>query len=195
MTGLLLAAAFAAGAPPPPATLPRCAVRRVKVATRRSRAPKRRRKCRYAGWRQAPRRQGALPVLGGSATTVAPPGGGAPGGAAPPSTTPAPGPAPAPPSEQLPRRLAVDEGEWYVRASRRRVAAGNVEMNVSNFGEDPHDLAVERNGVGYGQLALDPGEKAQLLVDLPPGSYKLYCTLDDGGHEAAGMRATLEAVG
>jgi hypothetical protein len=191
MTGLLLAAALAAGAPPPPVTLPRCAVRKVKVATRRGRAPKRPRKCRYAGWRPA---ASARPVLtaGPSPTATATPTPPAPGSAPGPGTTPAP---PAPPPEQLPRRLGVDEGEWYVRPSRRRVAAGEVEMNVKNFGEDEHDLAVERGGVTYGKVDVMPGQTVQLIADLPAGTYKLFCTLEDGDHEAAGMSSTLEAVG
>ena len=122
------------------------------------------------------------------AAPAAPPAPAAPSPPAPsPVLTP---PAPAP----LPRRLQVDEGEWYVRPSRTRVGAGTVEMNVTNFGEDAHDLAVLRGGATFGQVALESGETKQLFVTLDPGSYRLICTLLDGDHEAAGMKATLEVA-
>ena len=68
-------------------------------------------------------------------------------------------------------------------------------MNVTNFGEDPHDLVVLRDGTTYGKADLEPGATTQLLLDLPAGTYRLICTLQEGAHEAAGMAATLEAAG
>jgi hypothetical protein len=154
----------------------------------------------------APRRPVAprLPVIASSQSTALSPAASpsdasaaapAPSAAAP-APAPAGPPAPAPPEPPpvitpLPHRLGVDEGEYYVRPSRRLVAAGPVELNVTNRGQDDHDLAVEAGGVIYGKAELHPGETKQLNVVVPAGDYKLYCTLQSGAHDAAGMHAVL----
>jgi len=97
-------------------------------------------------------------------------------------------PAPAPPA--LPRRTGVDEGEYYVRPARTLLGAGTEELNVSNFGMDDHDLTIDdAAGHRIAQAALAAGATAKILVDLPAGTYRLYCSLLD--HDAAGMHAAL----
>ena len=94
----------------------------------------------------------------------------------------------------LPRRLSVDEAEWSVTPSRNPVGTGQVELNVNNLGEDDHDLTVERaDGTRVAQTAvIPPGGDATLTATLPPGTYKLYCSLyGNHEHDRLGMHAEL----
>jgi plastocyanin len=92
----------------------------------------------------------------------------------------------------LPLRLGVDEVEYRVTPSRTVVGAGNVQFNVHNFGEDQHDLAIARDGViGVQTPLIDSQGTATVTADLSPGTYRLYCTLFGGQHDAWGMNATI----
>ena len=94
-----------------------------------------------------------------------------------------------------PTQVGVGEREWRVSLYRDTVPVGAVRLNVRNFGEDGHDLAVRnRAGRVLGSLAeLRPGETGTLSVRLRrPGRYVVFCSLE--GHEAKGMRARLRAV-
>jgi hypothetical protein len=98
------------------------------------------------------------------------------------------------PIDPLACRLEVDEAEWSLVASHNPVAAGNVQFNISNYGQDQHDMAiVDANGNIIAQTGLiDPQRTAALTADLPPGTYTLECTLF-GHHEHYNlcMHATL----
>jgi hypothetical protein len=111
-----------------------------------------------------------------------------------PGTTPTPTatPTPAPPGPVYPSRTGVDltdVREWAVRPSYRILAAGQIDFNVNNLGEDDHNFSVRGGGREYGRIDLHPGDTDTLTVDLAPGPYTLYCSLT--GHEAAGMRADI----
>jgi plastocyanin len=124
----------------------------------------------------------------------------APGAAPEPDTTPAPtpvatatptptpAPTPAPPGT-YPSRTNVDLDEWFVRPSYRALAAGPIEFNVNNRGEDDHNLAVRGGGKEYGKLDVAPGESSSITLDLWLGTYTLYCSLPD--HEEAGMKVDI----
>ncbi|MEA2419518.1 MAG: hypothetical protein QOE60_1724 [Thermoleophilaceae bacterium] len=91
-----------------------------------------------------------------------------------------------------PTAVGVGEREWRISLYRSEVPAGKIKLNVRNYGEDGHDLAV-RNGSGrvFGAIAeLRPGHSGTLTVRLrKPGRYRLFCSLE--GHEAKGMHAVL----
>jgi hypothetical protein len=96
---------------------------------------------------------------------------------------------------RAPTAVGVGEREWRVSLYRSRVPVGPVRLNVRNFGEDGHDLAVRsRTGRVLGSLPeLRPGETGTLAVRLrKPARYVVFCSLE--GHEAKGMRARLRAV-
>jgi plastocyanin len=82
--------------------------------------------------------------------------------------------------------------EYALKLSRPTLAAGSVEVNAINYGMDDHDLTVAEEGSG---AILTPvvgaGGEAALTLDLAPGTYRVYCSLLDGAHDAAGMHATL----
>jgi hypothetical protein len=104
------------------------------------------------------------------------------------TATPVPTPTPAPPGT-YPTRTNVDLDEWFVRSSYRTLAAGPIEFNVNNRGEDDHNLAVRGGGREYGKLDVPPGQSDMLTLDLWLGSYTLYCSLPD--HEEAGMSVNI----
>jgi plastocyanin len=116
-------------------------------------------------------------------------------GTTPPDTTPPPPdaspPADPPPPAPLPHRLGVDEKEYSVFPSRNPVAAGSVELNVSNFGMDAHDLSIRAPDGGIVSSTLVESKSSQVVtVTLPAGTYTLFCSLYD--HESLGMTASLE---
>lgn len=117
----------------------------------------------------------------------------------PPSTvapvfTPTPEPQPEPENPSIPR-LGVKAVEWSYTLSRPEVPAGEVIVELNNMGEDPHNLNLQLEGGGPAQSVpvTGPASQSKAKFDLPPGSYRLWCSLD--GHEEAGMSATLVVGG
>jgi plastocyanin len=116
------------------------------------------------------------------------------------TTTTTPPPTTTSPSGPLPSRLEVDENDqgdppqpYSLRPSYNPVAAGVVQFNVYNFGQDPHTFAVVDSGGHRLAFAHAPANQSQTAVpvsaNLAPGTYKLECTLS--GHASLGMVATL----
>ena len=91
--------------------------------------------------------------------------------------------------------VGVRLDEFSVAAYRKHVPAGVVRFNVTNAGEDPHDLAVRdgRGRVVARLRELAAGERATLRVRLRrTGVYRLLCTIAD--HEARGMLTRVRVV-
>ena len=107
------------------------------------------------------------------------------------------------------RVIRVNERDFAISLSPRRVAAGSVLLRVANKG-DRHELIVvrvPRGGLplrGDGMTlseekldpvtagALEPGEPGgirNLRVRLRPGRYEVFCNMS--GHFMGGMHATL----
>jgi uncharacterized cupredoxin-like copper-binding protein len=90
-----------------------------------------------------------------------------------------------------PARVQVVADEFTLTLSRAAIRRGDAVVELANFGEDDHDLALRRLGgtrtfrVGV----VHAGEVGQLDRSLRAGRYTLWCTLAD--HRARGMRATL----
>ena len=98
---------------------------------------------------------------------------------------------PATPSTAVGVRL----DEFSAAAYRKHVPAGTVRFNVTNAGEDPHDLAVRdgRGRVVAKLRELAAGERATLRVRLRrTGVYRLLCTIAD--HEERGMLTRVRIV-
>jgi hypothetical protein len=106
----------------------------------------------------------------------------------PPATTTAP-----PPPPPGFHRTGVALTEFTVVLAHPRLAPGVVELNGINDGMDDHDLTVATaGGTVLGQTpVIAPGGQAQLNLRLAPGTYKIFCSLYGGAHDAAGMHATL----
>jgi plastocyanin len=105
-------------------------------------------------------------------------------------------PSEAPPAEPQPEpeanRLAVKSQEYYFVLSRSKVKAGELTVELNNQGEDPHNLNIRREGDPGEPLQIPKTDSAQREVatfDLPPGTYRLWCSLPE--HEEKGMHTTL----
>jgi hypothetical protein len=88
--------------------------------------------------------------------------------------------------------VQVVASEFELMLSRPLLRRGNTIVQLVNFGQDGHDLALRRLGTGSRTWRLPeirPGKARDLAVTLVPGRYLLWCTLP--GHKASGMVATL----
>ena len=90
-----------------------------------------------------------------------------------------------------PTRLQVGAQEFSFTLSRLHVKAGPAVVELVNYGQDAHDLRLQRKGskhiAGIGTVAA--GTFADLSLRLAPGRYSLWCSV--ANHRALGMRATL----
>jgi hypothetical protein len=94
-----------------------------------------------------------------------------------------------------PARLQVVAHEYTLTLSRQTLRAGPAEIELVNFGMDPHDLRLQRVGGAriYGTPVVDPGARKVLQIPhLLAGRYRLWCAVDD--HRMRGMTATLRVV-
>jgi uncharacterized cupredoxin-like copper-binding protein len=71
--------------------------------------------------------------------------------------------------------------------------AGRYTFRVENSGTEKHGLEIEGNGREWETGDLAPGNASELIVDLQPGTYELYCPREshDREHEDQGMKRTL----
>ena len=91
-------------------------------------------------------------------------------------------------------RLQVTALEFEYRLSRLRVPEGRLLVELANFGQDEHDLALRRVG-GKRIYALPktlPGQRRTISLRLVPGRYRLWCRLGD--HRVRGMYADLRVT-
>jgi hypothetical protein len=88
-------------------------------------------------------------------------------------------------------RVQVVALEFHYRLSRVRVPAGAVRIELANFGQDEHDLRLQRVGGStvYQLPKALPGQRQVLNLRLKPGLYRLWCSLAD--HASLGMHAQL----
>lgn len=101
-------------------------------------------------------------------------------------------PALAAPVQEPPSRLLVTAREYSLTLSRPKLPAGGSVIQLYNFGEDPHDLDLQRTGSGrvYEVGEVGPGETGTLELKLRRGStYRLWCSIDP--HASLGMVTTL----
>lgn len=90
-----------------------------------------------------------------------------------------------------PARVQVVAREFSFVLSRQSIPAGRAIVELSNMGEDAHDLRMKRVGgtLVYAWPVTQPGGVVDKAVRLVPGRYVLWCSLGD--HRALGMVATL----
>jgi hypothetical protein len=67
--------------------------------------------------------------------------------------------------------------------------AGKLTFNVENGGKEDHGFEIEGNGIEQKTSILKAGDSAALEVDLPPGTYTVYCPVR--GHKGKGMQRML----
>jgi hypothetical protein len=90
-----------------------------------------------------------------------------------------------------PARALVSADEFSLALSRTSIKSGQAIIQLSNFGEDDHDLALRRVGGlrTYRIGTVHPGATGTLEARLRPGRFVLWCTL--ANHRGRGMVATL----
>ncbi|MGI8421478.1 MAG: hypothetical protein ACR2MU_04340 [Gaiellaceae bacterium] len=96
-----------------------------------------------------------------------------------------------PPPPTPPARVQVVAKEYSLSLSRIVLRHGTAIVQLANFGEDPHDLRLQRMGGTriYGVPTTQSGEQTDLRARLLAGRYTLWCSLAD--HRARGMVAHL----
>ena len=100
----------------------------------------------------------------------------------PESDTPGAAPTPAAPTQE------VHLIEYQIHMPQS-VPAGRIAFNVENGGKEDHAFEIEGNGVHQQTTVLKRGDTTALEVNLPPGTYTVYCPVD--GHRGKGMETRL----
>ncbi len=103
-------------------------------------------------------------------------------------------PAAAAAAAPAPARVQVAAKEFYFSLSRGSVVAGPAIVELVNFGEDPHDLRLQRIGGAHiaGTPQVQPGDHYDLSLTLRSGKYRLWCSI--ANHRQLGMQAMLTVV-
>ena len=98
-------------------------------------------------------------------------------------------------AKSYPTRIQVVAKEFSYTLSRGTVGPGPAIVQLVNFGEDAHDLRMERVGGTrvYGTPTVQPGAYYNLSLKLLPGKYLLWCSI--ANHRQLGMQATLIVKG
>ena len=88
-------------------------------------------------------------------------------------------------------RVQVTGKEFWYALSRHTVVAGPAIVEFVNYGEDPHDMRVQRAGGGrlFKAPVLQSGQYYDLALTLVPGRYRLWCSI--ANHRQLGMQAML----
>jgi uncharacterized cupredoxin-like copper-binding protein len=85
--------------------------------------------------------------------------------------------------------VTIAESEFKLAPKDATAKAGKVTVEAKNDGQIVHDLEVEGNGVEKKTANLEPGSSGKLALNLKPGKYEMYCSID--GHRASGMEGTI----
>jgi plastocyanin len=85
--------------------------------------------------------------------------------------------------------ISISETEFALDPSEATVAAGPVTIDVTNDGSIVHNLEVEGDGIEEVTADLQAGDKDTLELDLPAGTYEMYCNID--AHADQGMEGEL----
>ncbi len=91
-----------------------------------------------------------------------------------------------------PARVQVVASEFSFSLSRRTIKTGPAVIELTNFGEDPHDLYMRRLARRAVTLKVKetlPEHQKILRARLAPGRFVLWCSIAD--HRKRGMEAHL----
>jgi plastocyanin len=97
----------------------------------------------------------------------------------------------APAANPGPTRLEVTAHEFSFTLSRLTVHPGPAIIELVNFGQDAHDLRLQRKGARHiaGTPVVAAGARYDLRATLRRGRYTLWCSV--ANHRALGMTAVL----
>ena len=103
--------------------------------------------------------------------------------------------APPKPDPDPPERLLVTAREYGLSLSKTKLRAGDAIVELYDFGEDPHDLRIQRAGGAtiHAVPEVLPGETGRVELRLRKRSrYRLWCSL--ANHAELGMFASLRTA-
>jgi plastocyanin len=89
------------------------------------------------------------------------------------------------------RLIADPDGKIAYDRTEGTVTAGTVTIRLANASTIEHNVAVAQGARELGRSDTIQGADTELEVDLRPGEYEFYCTVE--GHRDAGMEGTLTA--
>jgi len=95
----------------------------------------------------------------------------------------------------VPARLGVKAYEYGFTLSGTSLVAGDTVVELSNRGEDEHNLHIQKVGGGPETVISDtaPSTYERARFDTQPGTYRLWCSLPT--HAELGMDTTFVATG
>ena len=95
-----------------------------------------------------------------------------------------------PPTASHALRLAADpSGQLAYDRKQATVAAGKVSVDFTNRSPAAHNVTIARGGKVLAATRTITSSTATTSVDLPPGSYVYFCSVD--AHRQLGMQGTL----
>lgn len=94
----------------------------------------------------------------------------------------------------FPARVQAVADEYRFSLSRSRVPAGQVTIELANFGEDPHNFKLRRvRGTHVYTIGETlPGARTTKTFKLRHGRFRYWCSVAD--HKALGMKGTLRVT-
>jgi plastocyanin len=85
--------------------------------------------------------------------------------------------------------ISADPQQLKFNTNKLSAKAGKVTITMTNPSPLQHDVSI-KGGVNKQGATVGQGGKSVVTVDLKPGKYTFYCSVD--GHEAAGMNGELD---
>ena len=87
------------------------------------------------------------------------------------------------------QRIDVSATDFHFDPPDITADAGEVTFVLKNDGQSAHALEIEGEGVEDETDTIEPGQTAEVTLDLKDGSYEIYCPVD--GHRQQGMEGTV----
>jgi plastocyanin len=88
------------------------------------------------------------------------------------------------------KTIRIEETEFRLEPAEITLdKPGTYVFEAVNSGDTVHALEVEGEGIEEKTEEIQPGQSAELKVELAAGTYELYCPV--GGHKEEGMEGTL----
>jgi plastocyanin len=98
--------------------------------------------------------------------------------------------APSRAKDSVVKTIRIEETEFRLEPAEITLdKPGTYVFEAVNSGETVHALEVEGQGIEEETEEIQPGQSAELKVELEAGTYELYCPV--GGHKEEGMEGTL----
>lgn len=87
------------------------------------------------------------------------------------------------------QEVKVAMGDFFYEPSDITAKAGKVKFVLSNVGATAHRFAIKGEGFNASSKNVGAGREQVWEVELPPGTYRMGCTLGD--HEKRGSVGTI----